>query len=134
MNHHAKRYMRDLECLGFVRDYDAQTKGIAYRHPNDPEQILKVFDAMTDNSITSGIRKANKIADTGWSGPAKPASIKERANVTRRKDTQAQKREAEAVQQRADAKEREIEQQDRLTSRDREMRNIGSLMQPGHGR
>ena len=66
MNNHAKRCMKTLEALGFQRDHEAKTKGRAYRHPNQPDQVLKVFDAMTDTTITAVIRKANKIADTGW--------------------------------------------------------------------
>lgn len=135
MNHHAKRYMRDLESLGFERDHTYEGRhGVAYRHPNDPTQVLKVFDAMTDNSITAGLRKANKIADTGWSGPRQPQTIKERATITRRRQTAQQKKiEAERAE-RAKKAEAEHEARQREARERAAYRDISSLMQPGYGR
>lgn len=135
MNNHAKRLVRELETLGFRRDYDDPSKnGRVYRHPNDPSQVIKVFDAMSDNSITAATRKANKIAETGWSGPRMPSSIKERARVRRSGERAEREREARAREERAERAEREHEARlavERAAQREAE---IASLMQPGHGR
>lgn len=135
MNNHAKRLKRELETLGFRRDFDDPSRnGHVYRHPNDTTQAIKVFPKMTDTSITAAIRKANKIADTGWSGPRMPATIKERARVTKSRERQARDREQQAREQRAAAAEREHDAQvaaARSVSREQE---IASLMQPGYGR
>lgn len=109
-NHHARRLARDLEALGFQRDYEAKTKGMAYRHPNQPDEVIKVFDAMTDNTITAALRMANKIADTGWSGPRMPQTIKERAAITRRKQKTQRQREDQARAERAAKAEVEYRQ------------------------
>lgn len=134
MNNHAKRCMKTLEALGFQRDYDAKTRGIAYRHPNQPDQVLKVFDAMTDTTITAVIRKANKIAETGWSGPRQPETVKERARITRQKQKTARQRDDEARRERAVAAEREHLRRDLLAQEERARREFESLMQPGRGR
>lgn len=131
MNNRSRRLCRDLEALGFVRDYDALTKGIAYRHPNQPNELVKVFDAMTDSGRTSVLRKANKIADTGWAGPREPQTIKERAEVTRRKEKTQRQREDEARQARAEAAEHEYAARERLLRAERRRRDIESLMRPG---
>lgn len=135
MNHHAKRLVKDLESLGFHRDHDDPSRnGRVYRHPNDPTQAIKVFDAMSDNSITAATRKANKIADTGWSGPTMPSTIKERARISKSK--QRRERERDALARRAHAEKAEAEHQARLAAAldDQRRREISSLMQPGRGR
>lgn len=135
MNHHAKRYMRDLESLGFERDHEYEGRhGVAYRHPNDPTQVLKVFDAMTDNSITAGLRKANKIAETGWAGPRQPQTIRERATITRRKESVKRRKEREAVEARAKKAEAEYEARQRAERAEAQRREMSGLMRPGYGR
>lgn len=133
-NHHARRLMRDLEALGFERDYEAQTKGFAYRHANQPDQVIKVFDAMTDTTITAALRKANKIADTGWSGPRMPQTIKERATITRRSKKSQREKEDRARRERADAAEREYEARQAAARSARREREIADLMRHGFGR
>lgn len=134
MNNHAKRCMKTLEALGFQRDHEAKTKGRAYRHPNQPDQLLKVFDAMTDTTITAVIRKANKIADTGWSGPRQPETIKERARITHAKHKNQRQRQDDARQDRAAEAEREYESRQREIDATKRRHEIESLMQPGRGR
>lgn len=134
MNNHAKRLVKELETLGFRRDYDAKTRGRAYRHPNQPDQIIKVFDAMSDTSITAAKRMANKIADTGWSGPRMPATIKERATIRRRKERAEQERQKAAVEARAAEAERIAEVEARVRREDARRHEIESLMMPGRGR
>lgn len=134
MNNHAKRCMKTLEALGFQRDYEAKTKGRAYRHPNQPDQMLKVFDAMDDSTITSVIRKANKIADTGWSGPRQPETIRERARIADTKKKSRRERDDEARQNRAADAECEYESRQREIDVADRRREIESLMQPGRGR
>lgn len=133
-NHHARRLMRDLQALGFERDYEAKTRGFAFRHPNQPDQVIKVFDAMTDNTITAALRLANKIADTGWSGPRQPQSIKERATITRRRESKRRESERAAVAARAAKAEAEHEARERERREDQERRYIADLMRPGNGR
>ena len=130
MNNHSKRLMKDLEALGFVRDDEARTKGIAYRHPNQPTEIVKVFDAMSDGGRTAALRMANKIADTGWSGPRMPTAVKERAAISRRKAKTQRQRDDEARRARAEQKEREVAAHELLVSHIRQSREIESLMQP----
>lgn len=135
MNKHAKRLRQELETLGFQRDHDHPSKKArVYRHPNQPDQVIKVFDAMNDNSITAASRKANKIADTGWSGPRQPATIKERARVTRRRRTAYERKEQAERDARAAAAEREYERQQRARRAALRQREIRDLMQPGFGR
>ncbi|MGI8682034.1 MAG: hypothetical protein ACR2JO_07880 [Mycobacteriales bacterium] len=134
MNNHAKRCIKNLEALGFYRDHDAQTRGLAYRHPNAPDQVLKVFDQMTDSTITSVIRKANKIADTGWSGPRQPETVKERARVTHSKNKSQWQREDEARRARAEVAERAHEDRSRTEVETEHRREVEDLMQPGYGR
>lgn len=141
MNQHAKRLVKELETLGFRRDHDAQTRGIAYRHPNDPARVIKVFDAMSDSSMTAARRMANKIADTGWSGPRMPLSIKERLAAQRSRETrqEAARREAEDARA-ADADARFEQRRERaararrIEAEDSRRRQIESLMMPGSGR
>lgn len=137
MNNHAKRLCTALETIDFRRDYEAEKKTNArrvYRHANDMAQAVKVFDCMNDSSITMALRLANKIADTGWSGPRQPATIKERATVTRRKMSTQLKREQAAIEQRARDAEAKHEAQERERIADQRRREFGSLMQPGRGR
>lgn len=134
MNHRSKRLMRDLEAIGFQRDHDAKCSGIAYRHPNEPETIVKVHETMSDCGRTAVWRLAEKIADAARSGSPVPQSIKERAQITRQKDKSQRQREDEARRARAEAAEREREKQDRLEAADRHRREVESLMQPGRGR
>ena len=134
MNNHARRLMRDLEALGFNRDYEAKTRGFAYRHPNQPDQVIKVFDAMTDNTITAALRKANKIADTGWSGPRQQQTIKERAAITLRRESRKREAERAAVEERARKAEAEHEARERIRRDEKRRREIAELMRPGNGR
>ena len=137
MNHHAKRLCKDLEALGFRRDYDAEEKTSArrvYVHSNDPDAALKVHDCMSDNTITAALRKANKIADTGWSGPRQPATIRERATVQRRQARTHRERDDRARADRAAAAEREYEDRQAAIRREQALHEIEALMQPGGGR
>lgn len=105
MNNHAKRLCTHLEALDFRRDYDAEDKTTArrvYRHANDPEQAIKVFDHMSDNTITSQRKLADKIVGLGTSGPDAP-TIKERARIHRRQQQTQRQRDDEARRLRGDA-------------------------------
>ena len=136
MNNHAKRLCKTLESIDFRRDYDAEKKTNArrvYRHANDMAQAIKVFDSMNDNSITMATRLANKIADTGWSGPRQPQTIRERANIIRRKGKTTRQRETEARQERADRADAEYESQQQTVAVDRHYREITDLMKQGFG-
>lgn len=137
MNHHAKRLCKDLEALDFRRDYDAEEKSNArrvYRHANDPSVVIKVHDRMSDNTITAALRKANKVADTGWSGPRQPATVRERASVQRRTARSQRERDEQARAERAAAAEREYEDRQAAIRREQARAEIAALMQPGGGR
>jgi len=134
MNNHAKRLVRELEALGFRRDHDARTSGRAYVHPNQPDQVIKVFDHMSDTTITAAKRKANKIADTGWSGPRMPSSIKERARIKKASAKAKREAEAKAREERAQAKEAEYIKRRVAEETARKRREIENLMRPGYGR
>lgn len=137
MNNHAKRLCKDVESLDFWRDYDAEEKTKArrvYRHSNDPSQAIKVFDQMSDNSITAAVRKANKIAETGWSGPRQPQTIKERATMHRRKERTKRQRDDEARRERAEKAEAEFQVRQKVSQRLKQRREIEDLMRPGYGR
>ncbi|MGZ4516403.1 MAG: hypothetical protein ACXVXN_00550 [Mycobacteriaceae bacterium] len=137
MNNHAKRLCTHLETLDFWRDYDAEKKTNArrvYRHSNDSGQAIKVFDCMTDNTITIARRLAEKIVGVARSGDAAPLSIKERATVTRRKSQADKRREEAARAERAKAAEAEFEKRQRIVAAEQSRRSIESLMRPGFGR
>lgn len=136
MNNHAKRLCTHLESLDFRRDYDAEEKTKArrvYRHANDSAQAIKVFDCMNDSTITIATRLANKIVGLGSTGPDLP-SLKERAKITRRKQSQQQKREAEQRAVRAAEAEAKHEAQERARQAAKRRREIEDLMRPGFGR
>lgn len=105
MNNRSRRLCRDLEALGFYRDETHANGAVIYRHANDPEDFVKVQPGMSDNGRTAALRLANKIADTGWSGPNMSPTIKERATITRRKSKVEREREAAARRERAEAAE-----------------------------
>jgi hypothetical protein len=126
--------MKDLEALGFRRDYDSQMSGYVYRHANSPGDYVKLQPQMNDSGITWAMRRANKIADTGSQGPRKPQTIKERAQITRRRQNAQQRREREARDQRAAKAEREHESRRAAVHEERRRSEIEDLMQPGNGR
>ena len=106
MNNRSKRVMKELEALGCYRDYDAISGApVNYRHPNDPEQLFKVSDAMTDSARTFVIKRAKKVAGLGTSGSVKPQTIKERARIMRQEQKAHRQREAEERRKRAEQKE-----------------------------
>lgn len=136
MNNHAKRLCTHLETLDFRRDYDAEEVSKArriYRHANNPGQAIKVHDQMSDNTITTARKLADKIVGLGSNGPA-ALTIKERAQVHRRKQTQQQKRDDEARRVRAEAAEAEHAKRTAAAQIDAKRREIQSLMMPGGGR
>lgn len=137
MNNHAKRLCTHLEALDFRRDYEAEKKTNAkrvYRHANDSAQAIKVFDCMNDSTITIARRLADKIVGLGTSGDVKPATIKERVKIQRRKHSAHQRREEEARSERAARAEAEFEARDRLRRAEAQRREISELMRPGYGR
>lgn len=136
MNNHAKRLCTHLETLDFRRDYKAEETSKArriYRHANNPEQAIKVHDQMSDGTITAARRLADKIVGLGSSGPSAP-TIKERARIARRKQTQQQKRDDEARRARAEAAEVEHAKRVAAARADAHRREMSALMMPGNGR
>lgn len=136
MNNHAKRLCKHLESLDFRRDYAAEEKTKArrvYRHANEPETAIKVFDSMSDTTITTQVKHANKIVGLASSGPNMP-TVKDRVKADRRKKKTQQQRDEEARRARAEKAEREYEIRQKVASELRKRREITNLMQPGSGR
>lgn len=133
MNNRVKRAMKDVEGLGFVRDYDSKMAGIVYRHGNAPEDFIKFQEAMSDSGVTFVLNKARKIAGAGSSG-ARPQTLKERATITRRKQKTQRERDEEARRARAEQAEAEYEKRQAEKAAERERRAISDLMRPGYGR
>ena len=135
MNNHAKRLCTHLETLDFRRDYDAEEKTKArrvYRHANEPETQVKVFDCMSDFTITSATKLANKIAGLGSNGPDAP-SMKEREKARRRKQKTQRQREDEARAERGAVAEAMYEARERERLAVKRRREIEDLMRPGRG-
>lgn len=117
-NKRIRRLEEHLEACGFRRDHEAQVAydGKAWVHPNKPNDVIKTFPKMSDNSITALTKRAQKVADLSTSGDDAPLSIRERAQITRRKERTRRQREDEARRERAEAKEREIAERAALRS------------------
>ena len=132
MNGHAKRAIKMLEALDFRIDDERSIKGERYYwHPNQPDQRLKVYAGLSEAASKAIQQKANKIADTGWSGPAIPTSVKERARIKKQDTKRREAAEREARRKRAEAAEERYQRNQRLRAADDRMREIQSLMQPG---
>lgn len=134
MNNHAKRLVKHLEVLGFRRDYSTLSAGRVYRHPNAPDQVIKVFDHMVDNTITAARKRADKIAEASSVGAPDAMSVKERARVSRDKRKERRTAEMVAAAARATAAERRYEAEQALAQAEADRRDIEDLMQPGGGR
>ena len=135
MNGHAKRAIKMLEALDFRLDNERSRKGeYYYWHPNQPEQRVKVFAGLTEGASKAIQRKANTIAETGWTGPKTPTSIRARARITRvmaKRERDSDKRARNKREAQAEAEHQQREQLIEATSHQRE---IEELMQPGYGR
>lgn len=83
-----KTYIRntyqELEALGFEYDPDESNFGKrAYRHPYEPDTVLKLWDRASQSACIAILRKANHIAGLGSSGPKLPSTLKERVTLER---------------------------------------------------
>lgn len=134
MNNHAKRLIRHLEALGFRRDYDAVSPARVYRHSNAPDQEIKVFEHMVDNTITAARRRADRIAEAGTSGSSDVVPLKERARITRDKRRAQREADDRARRLRAEAADREHEAKQAAARAEERRRSTEDLMQPGYGR
>ena len=137
MNNRIKRLLRDLEGIGFEYDHDASSQRRqvnAYRHANDPEQILRVSEHMSDSGCTAVWKKAQQIAGLSTSGSTSPASIKERARIRRAAERAEHEKQLRAREERAAEKERETHSRSGAVNADRRRGEIEDLMQPGYGR
>jgi hypothetical protein len=137
VKNHAKRAIKHLEALGFVRDETASNprKGkFVYRHANQPDRPVKVFAGETDTTSISVMRLADQIAGTGHRGPTLPSTIKERARI--KKSAEKARREADerARAERSELAEREWQARLAADQSQRHQRDIESLMRPGYGR
>lgn len=134
MNNRAKRLIKHLEAIGCHEDYDHPSrKARVFRHPNAPEQELKVFPSMTDSTATRVRKIAEKIAEFGESGKVDVPTVKERARITRqsakaKRDQERRERNERAARAEADHQRREREKAD-----EKRRREIEELMQHGRG-
>lgn len=136
MNNRIKRLRRDIEGLGFEYDHDASSarrQMHAYRHANDPEQVLRVSEHMSDSGCTAVWKKAQQIAGLSTTG-ASASSIKERARIRREAEKTQREEEQRARDARAAAADRRSAAADIAEARERDRRDIEGLMQNGYGR
>lgn len=136
-NNRVKRFIKDLEGLGFNYDNDASSPRNGrrvYRHPASPDEVIRVADGMSDSGITMVRRKAEQIAGLTTRENTAPASIRERARI--KKSAERERRDAETAARnerasRAEAAHREREAIRAVDRHDREMRD---LMNTGFGK
>lgn len=142
MNGHAKRTIQTLEALGFERDDDASSRGVnAYRHPNDPDAVLKVFSGLSEIAAKKLRNRADRILGMATAGERIPASIGENARIRRAEERAAASAKAtretkarEEYQRAADQRAEEREKRRRMARRDAEQRAMRDLMGHGYGR
>lgn len=135
MNQHARSFQRELETLGFVwqREAKAAYGTRVYVHANDPSRIIKVADAMNDNSVTVGRKLALAIVGLGSNGP-QAQTLKDRARVSRQKAKSEREQQRDAARLRAEAKDRELADELTLIIEGRHQSYYEGLMRPGYGR
>lgn len=135
MNNRIKRLRRDIEGLGFTYDDDASSQRRqmhAYRHANDPDQILRVSEHMSDSGCTAVWKKAQQIAGLSTTGTS-ASSIKERARIKREAEKRQREEQARARDARAAAAERRGRSWDQVEQAERARQSIESLMQNNYG-
>lgn len=140
-NGHAKRTIQTLEALGFERDDDASSRGVnAYRHPNTPDAVLKVFSGLSEIAAKKLRNRADQILGMASAGERIPASIGENARIRRAEERAAASAKAtrdtkarEEYQRAADQRAEERDACRRLERLDAGQRAIRDLMRPGHG-
>jgi len=135
MNGHAKRATESLIGLGFVYDDDASHSGKrAYRHPHEPETVLRIWGGMSEQAARLVQDKARQVVGLGTSGKRSSSSIRENARIKRQSAKAQREAEMAAAKARADAAgEKRAEVQRIIDARERR-RAIESLMRPGNGR
>lgn len=135
-NNRVKRLIRDVEGLGFNYDHDASSPRNGrrvYRHPNAPDEVVRVQDAMSDSGVTMVWRKAQQIAGLSTTGSA-PSSIRERARVKRASEKERRAAEARAREERAQKADAAAAERQRIRDLEQREREMRELMNPGFGR
>jgi alkanesulfonate monooxygenase SsuD/methylene tetrahydromethanopterin reductase-like flavin-dependent oxidoreductase (luciferase family) len=106
MKNSVKRLLDTLEALDFrAEPHPIKPNTTIHTHAADPDQHIKVWAGMSDAAAACALKLANRIADTGHSGPTIPANIGERMKVTRRRADEDRARQLAASKRLADAKE-----------------------------
>lgn len=132
MKGHIKRVLDTMNALDFRRDDDLSRPGkMVYWHPNSPEERINVFPGASETACIAIIRKAQTIADTGWSGPAMPRSIGERNAVRRNETRRAREREITAHAERGAKAEKHYQECRAIEREDQHLREMRQLMMPG---
>lgn len=131
MKGHVRRAIQVAETLDFRIDEDASHHGTrVYWHPNAPEERIKLFSGASEPACIAFIRKANQIAETGWSGPTMPRTIAERVR-TRQAEDRLKRQRAKAESDRRVNAVIEVENSER---RRMELHSISYLMGAGRPR
>lgn len=105
-----KRLLDTLDALGFEsRPHPYKTAVTVHTHGNDPEQTIKVWAGMSESAATAATRLANRIADTGYAGPALPSSIAERATIRKASEKAQRERQIAETNERVAQKEAEAQ-------------------------
>ncbi|EOM78053.1 hypothetical protein DW322_11210 [Rhodococcus rhodnii] len=127
-----KRVIDTLNALDFRRDDDASRPGkTVYWHPNSPDERLNIFHGATEPACISLICKAQKIADTGWTGPAMPRTIGERNAIRRNEQRRHRERDITAHAERGARAERRYQSWRAIETEERRQRELRQLMMPG---
>lgn len=132
MKGHVKRAIELLESVGFELDTDASHFGNrVYRHANSPDEPLKIFSGASEPACITVMHKAQRIADTGWSGPAMPRTIGERNREQKAQKKRRVQREIREHAERGAKAEEHYQSWQAIEAADRHRREIERLMMPG---
>lgn len=133
MKGHVKRAIEVVEACGFELDEQASHHGTrVYRHPNAPEEPpIKIFSGASEAACITHIRRAQRIAETGWSGPKMPTTIGERYKQQRAEKQLKRDREFAEYKARAEKAEAHYQNWRAEEAADNHRREIERLMMPG---
>lgn len=142
MNGHAKRTIECLLALGFNHDDEASRTGVyVYRHPNAPDQVLRVFSGISEMAAKKVRIKAADLAGMSSAGEAAPKSVAMNARIKRQEqgrkkaaEVERHNRELAPFQAQADERARRLREADAIERQERHRRDMASLMMPGRGR
>ena len=141
MNSHARRLHQTLIALGFECGDPTRDGKRVYRHPNSPEQCIKLWPGMAEGAARAAADKARQLAGLSVVGTPTTGTIREQVRI--KQATEQAKRAAEArrrergripYQLAADERAAKRAQFEAEQHRLNELREMRALMMPGGGR